>query len=86
MTRDRRGESSVGLPADRVERRAFLKAAGAAAASGAVWPAGLLAARAVHAPPSAALLRQVAPVPLGNGEPPALSFQPYPGGTGALME
>lgn len=26
------------------------------------------------------------PVPLGNGEPPALQFQPYPGGTGALME
>ncbi len=25
-------------------------------------------------------------VPLGNGEPPALQFQPYPGGTGALME
>jgi Asp-tRNA(Asn)/Glu-tRNA(Gln) amidotransferase A subunit family amidase len=26
------------------------------------------------------------PVPLGNGEPPALQFQPYPGGTGALMQ
>ena len=26
------------------------------------------------------------PVPLGNGEPPALQFQAYPGGTGALME
>jgi Asp-tRNA(Asn)/Glu-tRNA(Gln) amidotransferase A subunit family amidase len=26
------------------------------------------------------------PIPLGNGEPPALNFQPYPGGTGALME
>jgi Asp-tRNA(Asn)/Glu-tRNA(Gln) amidotransferase A subunit family amidase len=26
------------------------------------------------------------PVPLGNGEPPALQFQPYPGGTGAIME
>ncbi|HUF76342.1 MAG TPA: amidase [Longimicrobiales bacterium] len=86
MTSDRRGESSVGPRADRVERRAFLKAAGAAAASGALWPAGLLAARAAHAPSSAALLRQVAPAPLGNGEPPALSFQPYPGGTGALME
>ncbi len=30
--------------------------------------------------------QQVPPVPLGNGEPPALQFQPYPGGTGALME
>ncbi len=26
------------------------------------------------------------PVPLGNGEAPALQFMPYPGGTGALME
>ncbi len=24
--------------------------------------------------------------PLGNGEPPAMQFQPYPGGTGALMQ
>ena len=30
--------------------------------------------------------QQEAPYPLGNGEPPALQFQPYPGGTGALME
>ncbi len=29
---------------------------------------------------------QLPPVPLGNGEPPALQFQPYPGGTGALMQ
>ncbi len=28
----------------------------------------------------------VAPLPLGNGEPPAEQFMPYPGGTGALME
>lgn len=26
------------------------------------------------------------PVPLGNGEPPAIVYQAYPGGTGALME
>ncbi len=26
------------------------------------------------------------PFPLGNGEPPAEQFMPYPGGTGALME
>jgi Asp-tRNA(Asn)/Glu-tRNA(Gln) amidotransferase A subunit family amidase len=31
-------------------------------------------------------LQQETPLPLGNGEPPALQFQPYPGGTGALME
>jgi Amidase len=30
--------------------------------------------------------QQEPPVPLGNGEPPALQFQPYPGGTGALMQ
>ena len=30
--------------------------------------------------------QQPPPLPLGNGEPPALQFQPYPGGTGALME
>ena len=30
--------------------------------------------------------QQAPPVALGNGEPPALQFQPYPGGTGALME
>jgi len=29
---------------------------------------------------------QVPPVPLGNGEAPAMQFMPYPGGTGALME
>src|ERR1035437_1277938 len=28
----------------------------------------------------------VPPLPLGNGEPPAEQFMPYPGGTGALME
>jgi Asp-tRNA(Asn)/Glu-tRNA(Gln) amidotransferase A subunit family amidase len=30
--------------------------------------------------------QQPTPVPLGNGEAPALQFMPYPGGTGALME
>ncbi len=69
----------------RIERRGFLKVAGAAVAAGALPPAALGAAarngaaapRAQEAPP---------PLPLGNGEPPALQFQPYPGGTGALME
>ncbi len=32
------------------------------------------------------LLQQLPPVPLGNGEAPALQFMPYPGGTGAVME
>jgi Asp-tRNA(Asn)/Glu-tRNA(Gln) amidotransferase A subunit family amidase len=30
--------------------------------------------------------QQTPPWPLGNGEPPAEQFMPYPGGTGALME
>lgn len=30
--------------------------------------------------------QQPAPYPLGNGEAPALQFQPYPAGTGALMQ
>lgn len=84
-----------------MERREFLRAAAVAAAAGALGPAGLAAqGGAVHggAPPSAvpptldpadlarleALLQEV--VPLGNGEPPALQFQAYPGGTGALLE
>ena len=29
---------------------------------------------------------QAAPIALGNGEPPAEQFMPYPGGTGALMQ
>ncbi len=29
---------------------------------------------------------QEPPVPLTNGDPPAIQFEPYPGGTGALME
>ncbi|MGE3617507.1 MAG: amidase, partial [Gemmatimonadales bacterium] len=34
----------------------------------------------------AAQTPQQPPLPLGNGEPPALQFQPYPAGTGALLE
>lgn len=68
-----------------MERRDFLRAAAAAAATGALTPSALGAA-----PPDAgrALLRQqeVPLAPLGNGEAPALQFQAYPGGTGALME
>lgn len=30
--------------------------------------------------------QQPPPPPLGNGEPPAVVFQPYPGGTGAYLE
>lgn len=81
----------------RLERRDFLKAAAAAAATGVIAPsslgaspAGAITAGAVGAssagPPSLQERQEVPPVPLGNGEPPALQFQAYPGGTGSLME
>ncbi|MGY8798930.1 MAG: amidase [Longimicrobiales bacterium] len=73
-----------------LERRDFLKAAAAAAAAGAVSPASLLAA---DGPISDATRSNVPPqqqgpppVPLGNGEHPALVYQAYPGGTGSLYE
>ena len=72
-----------------MQRRDFLKTAAAAAAASALSPGSLSAASRpsaaegmISAPEAATL--QVAG--LGNGEPPALQFQAYPGGTGALME
>ncbi len=73
-----------------MERRRFLKVAASAAAAGGLAPGNLLAA-----PPavdgrrpegSPARVLQDTEVALGNGEPPALQFQAYPGGTGALFE
>ena len=74
-----------------IDRRhfVFLSLAAAAATTLGVEPLRAQgrgrAAGAAAAGPQA-LQQQEAPVPLGNGEPPALQFQPYPGGTGALME
>src|SRR5687767_12174199 len=45
---------------------------------------GARAAAQAGAPP--ATPQTPPPVPLGNGEPISWTFQPYPGGTGALME
>jgi Asp-tRNA(Asn)/Glu-tRNA(Gln) amidotransferase A subunit family amidase len=65
-----------------LDRRGFVRSAFGAAALAAV-PASLTAqgapagGRGQEAPP---------PRPLGNGEPPAMVFQPYPGGTGAYLE
>ena len=78
-------------PTSTIERRRFLATVAAAAAAGTVDPASLNASTAPAAPqPGPALQtppQEVAPpVPLGNGEPPALQFQAHPGGTGALME
>ena len=43
-------------------------------------------ARALAQAPAQATQPQAALPPLGNGEPVSWTFQPYPGGTGALME
>lgn len=91
------GEESGSAAGRVMQRKDFLRSAAAAAAAGALGPAGLAASAA---PPTdtvgaltalragAAIGSQEAQelVPLGNGEPPALQFQAYPGGTGALLE
>lgn len=76
---------------NRLERRGFLKAAAAAAATGAVAPTTLFADERVERAVATTLgmpqERQQAPlVPLGNGEHPAVVYQAWPGGTGALYE
>ena len=74
-----------------LERRDFLKAAAVAVAAGAVRPETLLAAepKLQDDPDFLDALAQQSqegppPVPLGNGEHPALVYQAYPGGTGSL--
>jgi Asp-tRNA(Asn)/Glu-tRNA(Gln) amidotransferase A subunit family amidase len=79
MTTSRDGDAFT------MKRRQFLKLAASAAAVGGVG-GGTLAAQERRAPGAAAQQEQVPLVPLGNGEPPAMQFQAYPGGTGALME
>lgn len=78
-----------------VGRRRFLKLAGAVAAATGLAPATLpgvsglgAAAGATGALGAAGVLGQEArpQVPLGNGEPPAFTFQAWPGGTGDLMQ
>ena len=97
MTRSPKTPRPAGSP---IERRRFLATAAAAAAVGTLRPESLPAAAvgAGGARPGPGSLEdgpaivQVPPqdapplVPLGNGEPPAMHYQAYPGGTGALME
>jgi Asp-tRNA(Asn)/Glu-tRNA(Gln) amidotransferase A subunit family amidase len=70
---------------DSVGRRDFLRIAVAAAAAG-----GLTATAASSGAVGAAAQQPQAPqqplAPLGNGEPPALQFMAYPGGTGSYLE
>ena len=71
-----------------MQRRDFLKTAAAAAAASALSPGALAASTELSDTGGRASLDLVAQqvAGLGNGEPPALQFQAYPGGTGALME
>ena len=74
-----------------VNRRTFLSVS--LAATAAAGTLGVDAVRAQAPTGGAAPITQAPqrpapppPAPLGNGEAPALQFQPYPGGTGAMME
>jgi len=69
-----------------MDRRKFVFLSLAAAAASTF---GLSSARAQGAAGGRGGAPQTPPAPLpplGNGEPPAMQFQVYPGGTGALME
>lgn len=91
---DRREEKRRSLGAVKgMERRDFLRAAATAVAAGTVAPAELLArepdpSRRAELAGVLSQERQEGPppVPLGNGEHPALVFQAYPGGTGSLYK
>jgi Asp-tRNA(Asn)/Glu-tRNA(Gln) amidotransferase A subunit family amidase len=75
--------------ASHLDRRDFVKLALTTAAGLGFAPAALDGqGRSGGAPAAGAAPRQPAPAlpPLGNGEPPAVIFQAYPGGTGAYLE
>ncbi|HEX7122176.1 MAG TPA: amidase [Gemmatimonadaceae bacterium] len=61
-----------------IDRRHFMRLAMVAAATGAASRIAMAQGRGQQ--------QQTPPIPLGNGEPPALQFQAYPGGTGAYLE
>ena len=67
-----------------IGRRDFLRLAAVAAATGSAGAAPALALQQRGG--RGAAREEVPPVPLGNGEPPAMQFQAYPGGNGALLE
>ena len=90
--RGNEGAPAEGADTGAIGRRRFLATAAATAAAGGLGPATLTGADPrIHAatPPAVPQTppqEAPPPIPLGNGEPPALQFQAYPGGTGALME
>lgn len=71
-----------------LDRRHFLFFSLVSAAATTFGRSGTLEAQAsaVAARLPSGQQQQPPPYPLGNGEPPALQFQPYPAGTGALMQ
>lgn len=66
-----------------VDRRAFVRSALATAALATV-PSGLTAQGGAPAGGGRGQADAPPPRPLGNGEPPAMVFQPYPGGHGRV--
>jgi Asp-tRNA(Asn)/Glu-tRNA(Gln) amidotransferase A subunit family amidase len=75
-------------PSPGVDRRTFmaLSLAATAASTFGIDTARAQVAGAAEGRGQATQQPPPPPVPLGNGEAPALQFQPYPGGTGAMME
>jgi Asp-tRNA(Asn)/Glu-tRNA(Gln) amidotransferase A subunit family amidase len=96
------GPEAAAQPTTGMERRRFiLVAASAVAATGALASSAVIAqqppaagraggagggGRGGGAGGGGQQAPQTPPIPLGQGDPPALQFQAYPGGTGALME
>ena len=68
-----------------VDRRRFVLLSLAAAAASTLGGRAIVQAQSTGAAAPAAQA-QIPALSLGNGEAPALQFQPWPGGTGALME
>lgn len=66
-----------------LDRREFVFLSLVSAAASAFGVTAVARAQAAAGQPQQ---NQTPPLALGNGEAPALQFQPYPGGTGALME
>ncbi len=83
-----RTQAEEAADASGVDRREFLfmSMVAAAASTFGAHVARAQGAGSSAAAPASAQQPQVPALLLGNGEPPAEQFMPYPGGTGALME